>query len=852
MTDLKLFQKNVLEPALFENINSAFPDMGFTRSRNGKVWNSRKHLDGADSSDGNGCYISEGRWSNRIADRNGSRCKSISLIDFQAKRMGLPQDRLSGADYVKVLDELCKVCGLILPQYEREDSEQYKEYLERQEALFAICEEMKEALFTDEGAETLRYLKEQRGYSEELIRSMGLGCLTEKTQEELRKLGLLSDVPHKEQYYKPVSYYRLAIPYISRGTIRGVKFRTLGGQTFPDGDKVNKYHNTNGKGLKSELFGVSGARLSGVGSERDVIVVEGELDALRAQAQGLLYVVAATGGDLQIEALSHLRSIGAEKVTLLFDTPQRGSQDEKTLPSKISDSLTKIREAGLSGYVAKFPEREDGEKVDLDSFLRDYPIESVKEITDSADSEILWRYAQAQNMFSTTEPTIKDFEKLKKETLRLCNCSYCTPTDRGLLFRLFENGTGNIISQDDIREEADALKAEQDRAQKEAQTKTLLSQAQELIGAGKTEEALLLMKNGSGQLGRINKEAEYSHYLEDRTDALWEEYKAKPKGLKTNITLRSGKDSYSLILPSGAISIIGAATGNGKSKTLQSLAIEAATNGEEGVVLYITYEENEKNVNRQFLNSYCNIELTKESARFGNEQTLQEYLYNGNTQYIKGERLKDFESKLSEYKELRRSALRIVKPEDNYLETLLGFLSYATGKKSGVKVKAVFVDYVQELYIEALKRNTARPDELKEIMVELDLVAQRADVPVVMGAQLSRNVKSPLSFSNQDIADSAWIERKASEILLLWSSLEKPKEDNSETEFNRVKRELPQLSIGEGGKLYAKLTKSRFIPKGADTILSINGNTGRVSAGTEIGRGTQAEQRPICFTPDTF
>ena len=136
---------------------------------------------------------------------------------------------------------------------------------------------------------------------------------------------------------------------------------------------------------------------------------------------------------------------------------------------------------------------------------------------------------------------------------------------------------------------------------------------------------------------------------------------------------------------------------------------------------------------------------------------------------------------------------------------------------------------MQELYIEALKRNTGRVDELKEIMVEIDLIAQRRDFPVVMGAQLKRETASPLSMTNQDIADSGWIERKASEILLLWSSLEHTKNDTD----GDVKRELPELRIGEGGRLYAKLTKSRFIPKNSDAILPINGNTGRVSGNSQ-------------------
>lgn len=839
MNNLTDFIRWELEPALYDNIDRAFPDMGFKLK--GRKWISSKHLDGSESSDGEGSYISE-TYSNRIADRNGSR--SLSLVDFQLERMGYSSGA-TGAQLIDALRALCGVCGLTLPET---DSREYQERREREEALLSVSLKMQGALWTEAGADTLRYLKEERGYSEELIKKMGLGCLTPETEAALKNIkyrdkdgkerSLLSDIRYKDgeeiKYYKPVSdYYRLAIPYIAGGHIRGMKLRSLGDKTLPNGAKPAKYHNTNGAGLKAELFGLSGLRLT---TDRDIVIVEGELDCLHSQAEGLSYVVSAAGGTISPEAIQSLRRKGADKITLLFDTPERGSKDEEETPQKIETALRLIREAGLRGYVAHFPERQDGKKVDADSYLQEHSVEELKRIIEEADTEVFFLFerelkAAGLREKQTGEPTLKNFERLKKATIKLSNMEGITPTDRRLLFNYFSAATGGGISPEDVQEEADTLRRAQEIELRDAQAKQRVSQIQELITAGKTEEAILLMKETGGQLSRIDKEPEYSRYLEDRTEQLWEEYKIKPRGLQTNIELRSPdkKNRYRLTLPSGAITIVGGTTGGGKSKTLQSLAIDAATNGEPGSVLYITYEENEKNVNRQLLNAYCNIELTKETAHFGNEQTLQEYLYNGSTRFIKDSAFAAFEQRLSEFKELRRNSLKLIKPEDNHLETLLGLLRYASSPKSGLTIKAVFIDYVQELYIEALKRNTGRVDELKEIMVEIDLIAQRRDFPVVMGAQLKRETASPLSMTNQDIADSGWIERKASEILLLWSSLEHTKNDTD----GDVKRELPELRIGEGGRLYAKLTKSRFIPKNSDAILPINGNTGRVSGNSQ-------------------
>ena len=59
---------------------------------------------------------------------------------------------------------------------------------------------------------------------------------------------------------------------------------------------------------------------------------------------------------------------------------------------------------------------------------------------------------------------------------------------------------------------------------------------------------------------------------------------------------------------------------------LQSLTLDALeAQWEKGIILYITYEENEEQVNEQFLNALANVELTKKG---GNAQLriIDDYL----------------------------------------------------------------------------------------------------------------------------------------------------------------------------------------------------------------------------------
>ena len=160
----------------------------------------------------------------------------------------------------------------------------------------------------------------------------------------------------------------------------------------------------------------------------------------------------------------------------------------------------------------------------------------------------------------------------------------------------------------------------------------------------------------------------------------------------------------------------------------------------------------------------------------------------------------------------------------------MGLIEYAIKHLS---IKAIFIDYVQEIYVREWSKYS-RTDELKEAMVRLDATAQKTNVPIILAAQLKRETNSPLDLYNQYIADSGWIERKASEILLIWSNKERCKgESGTEKALKRIEEEIEndlnrKLELGEGGKLYFKLTKSRVLPSGSHAIVPINGNTGRV------------------------
>ena len=95
-----------------------------------------------------------------------------------------------------------------------------------------------------------------------------------------------------------------------------------------------------------------------------------------------------------------------------------------------------------------------------------------------------------------------------------------------------------------------------------------------------------------------------------------------------------------------------------------------------------------------------------------------------------------------------------------------------------------------------------------------------------MAAQANREVTSPLEMHSQKIAEAADLERIANKILFIWNSnftAQKSKDSKSEIEAFEKRT---GIKLGNGGKIYAKLTKNRGGVVNIEATLDYNGNTG--------------------------
>lgn len=808
INNLTQFIQYELYPALYDRLDIAFPEMKLKQLSNGN-WNSPHYLNGNLTSPyrADKTVVTTGK-PHLIHEQGG---ETYSLVDFQLKRMGY-QPGTKGEALVEAVRSLASVCGLELPNT---DTAEYQAYKERQERLETLARQMKKALFTPEGENVLFYLQEERGYSVEDIKAMDLGYCSPAIARQLEgaPLGAGTD-------------YTLAIPYRSGSSILGFKLRTIKADVQP------KYKNTSGLPKKASLFGLTGLKLSGSKEkDRDLTVVEGELDALRAQLKGAKNIVASAGLDISVEALQEAKKRGVKRVTILVDY-EATEAEQKKKEDKIKKAIQVIHEAGLTSLVAELPEGQYSGKVDVDSFLNTNTVEALQEVIDKASTgakylffRILDKAIEAQGGGDRIED--KYYNQFKEDTIALLNdVEVVSPVDRDIILTLFSQSTdGAGITKEALQEEADRRKAVADAQRRERKTKELLEEASKLANEGKIEESLTLLAEEAGNVRKIAKETELASLLVLPTaKGLREKLATRPEGLQTDYYFSTGKAIERLTLPVGGLTLVGAPTSHGKSTLLRNLAIQVAksTNKEEPI-LYFSLEEDYESTYVRLLNTYANIELTTPGKIYNNISTIEEYYRSGSVKYMKHGTEEPFKKAEADFMQNYVESGRIrIFDRDFFADELVEAIQYFAHK---MKVKAVFVDYVQLLYKQGNKLQ--RNEELKLIAKSLRQLAKVEKLPIIMACQLNREAKSPTDMHSQNIADSADLEREANKSILLWNSSFRPlkKEAYNEKEIEEEKR----MELGTHGYIYARQSKNRGGIVNLDALFQYNGNTGVIS-----------------------
>lgn len=822
--ELQNFIEYDLLPAMFERIDVVFPELEFRRK--GDKWESKYHLDG--EKDGGNKVVSYVYGNTKFMAVDHAREK-VGLINLYM--------RLNGKEFIPAVKELAEVCGLSLPS---SDSKQWREYEERQANREKADAAFVAALWEDsEQAGKVRDYLHSRYWTDELIAKAGLGLITPAIRDSLRD----------SQDYKVGGIgttHILAIPYRNGSRLFGFKFR----EVTPQPTTKTKYLNSKGLSKSQGFLGI------GVGV-KDIVIVEGDLDALHAQAMGANNVVATAGNGVSVAQINDAIRRGAERFTLLFDNDRSGR-------GFVIPAIEEIQKTGKSIWVASFP---DGVK-DLDEYLGRHSIEEFqREIVDAAEpyhlyllQRIIEKFAEAEK--KNGEFTRKDREDFFNEVASILNSRHIKPYEREDIFARLERAQADLsFNMDDFREWANQDYLRMQETKRTEAITAAVTKIQEAVAAGRNDEAIELMQATATEQRARERAVEYAQVFRPIPPGGYATFLSEIKeGIPTGFIFEQGQLRERLTLNAGLTFICGY-RGHGKTSFLNNIALnEAKRNvalGNGKSVLYFSYEVDKRRLIIDLLNTFVNdAEMSLNPSN-----TIHSYFKGHGDKWFRrgGTHYENFRAKKDEFfRGLLGSGALVVVDENYRVERLLDAIKYYISTR---EVSIVCIDYAQLIYSEDYSRQ--RTEEIKKVVNDIKDFANKQGIPFVLAAQFNREVDSPASVDTKNIGEGGDFERIADTCIGLFNlkelhSLPKNKyeEDTARALLNGLGLSLPN---GESlkpiqGKLFVRLMKRRYGYYPLDTILEWEGRTKYITPNDPDALSPQAEQGglfdevpPSCF-----
>ena len=824
MSGLTEWIKNELYPTVYDSLDTVFPEFKFRSYPLG--WKSIYKLDlTLPKQRRDDKTVATKKYVGRILEQGGD---SISYIEYIIKDRDL--------SFIDAVKSLALVVNLTLPKDEEFNQSTFREKEKKQTFLEDCNSYFTNQLVSVQTKEEYRRFElneflEFRCYSLEDCKDMDLGYIP--SQEELFT-HLLSkgytqsfiDENLAINIDSRIGYtHVLTIPYRSGGAIKGFKFRTVDYKnTVEDADaqgyfietkdktafKITpKYLNSKGLDRNSGFFNIQGVK-----GDKDVVIVEGELDSLHATVRGVDNVVATGGSSISSEQIKDAVKKGAQSFTLCFDNE---TGKEETTAKNIDRAIEVILGEGVNRiYIVTLPAL-GGSKTDPDRLIQEKGVEAFKQAIKEALhyyeyklQQIINKYKEIQdnNPFGTLYK--RDTDNLLEEVVELAS-EIPNPIDRDQYKKLFTSL--EAIKELGITEESlsitvDRLTSTRDRAVRDKDFTKLLGKATELHAKGETVTALDLLDSNVKEIKLQDKATEFSSLLIPvKENELIQRLIDKPESLKSGYTI-GGEE---LLLPSGAISVFCAPTSHGKTTLLINTALNIAQSNIGKEVHLFSYEEDRDSILINALNTYLDTQLSG-----NNRTTLRNNFTGGNSRTIGG---KDtFFTELIDSKKLN------IHYTNYNSHTLIEAIRYL--HKHG-NPGVVLIDYIQLLNlpgeVKRAERINSRQEEMKEICIALKDLAVETGLPIILGAQFNREVTNQLKIHATKIGEAGDIERIANLIVGFWNNNFKP--------LNPTDGELKDLNskgANTPDTLYTVVLKNRGGRVGLEEILSFNGNTGKI------------------------
>lgn len=848
------WKRNTLIPAIWDNIERAFPELHFRQQ--GAKWVSSLHLDGSASRSKDQTYIAP-RYGNIIGDNSGEK---LGFLDYVMRR--------DNCDLITAEKTLAAAVGVDFP--EREETPAQKAKREREEQnrrnKEATNRAYTAALFSDvDGAkEVLSYLI-GRGWTKAEIKEAELGYIDETIKASIPDASDISySISYKEygDYTEQIGVtHRLTIPFKNRGEIIGFKFRNIHAEAdldeikrkFPNEEKykIDKYLNSKGDWRSGHLYALHS-------KGKDCVVVEGELDALHAIIKGAKNVVATTGGALTYTQVEEAVRAGFSRFTLLFDTDERGQ-------AFISPSIKVIHSLGASAWIAYLP---DGK--DVDEYLKAHTIEEFNDIVAAAEQSFYWELQEVVNKYtaienSKAEPglSFKERDNLFNEFSAILNAPTMKPIDRRLVkdeIGRYEDSLRFTLKEFEAWADKDYYR-DQERKRAE-QIKAAYEQIADRVKVGDMDGALKLMRETADTARDAEKAEGYAKEFAPLSGSIDDILATIREGIPTGYMFEGndpiiGKYKEELSLNVG-LTFIAAPTSHGKTSFLNNIALNVAewnrANGNGQTILYFSYEVDRNRLIANLLNTYINDpDLSKIgkplNAIYDYGRNKRAAYFSGSDQYGEGSHYAGFLKKKAEFEKLLKSGAICISDEAHKAGELIDAIRFYLTER---KPTAIFIDYAQLIYDEDNK-GLSRTEELKKIMNALKELTKRIQTPIVLAAQMKNDVTSPIDVTIDNVGESKDLAMIADTTIGLFNFGKlHPLPDKSKE--GKVKKLIKRLTKSKDyneaeevapirNEIYAKIIKRRFGLSDIDQVLQWEGKTGYITPNNpEALKAKQPEQ----------
>jgi DNA primase catalytic core len=768
MSNITDWIKYELYPTLFESIDTALPEHNFKRYSGG--WRSKTYLDGSPHKDRADKTVVSKKAPGWILENGG---ETLNLVDYVIKR--------DGVEFIQAVKTLADVVGLQLPkgEFNQESYQRYKDQatlLEDCNSYFIYC------LENSTGADEVRAYLSSRGYSDEDIKTIELGYIPD--QDKLFKY-LLSKgysqslIDEVVKLNKGIgSTHRLTIPYRSGGSVKGFKFRTIG-------DATPKYLNSTGLDRLGGFF-----NLSGVKGDKDVVIVEGELDSLSATARGVENVVAAGGSSIASDQVKDAIRRGAKSFTLCLDT-EPGKEEETA--KRITSAIEVILGEGVNRvYIVTLPDLGGG-KTDPDRLIKESGVEAFREALSNRltygaylGSKLLEEYLSKANQSGEIDYKERDLLREKVVEIR----SKLSAQDRiDFNSNLVEPLSSHGFTEDLLSELEENYKTATEEAIRNKKVDELLRKVGTLPDKG---EAIKELKEGLKNIDATTGKGLLPPPISFTT--LLDEIATLPPAYKTGY---SSLDSFIGFTP-GAITLIAGRPSHGKTTFMFNLLLEMSRLYKDESFYFFTYEEPLKNISIKLLNRLIDTDLSGYFREVRDLSTPTNYEFIKS--YIKARRtdISQIEEGKKQLQELIDSQ-RIKVIDRNYsVEELSSLIAYLNKRE---RIGGVFIDYIQRMKTDAKTQDMRT--KIAHISDSVLQIAKESGLPIILGAQLNRATQDSKGGKPklENLKEAGNLEEDANTVLSVYNE-SREKDETSEGDsykgLREVELEIKALKNREG------------------------------------------------------